>query len=159
MIPADLARYGGQKSNAGPIKDPTVQMDADDDNRRSCDLAQLTRTGAKLWFRFETRLSNGTVSVVARSTYWGDTNSFDPTTAERTAAGVYEFTWPSSFNDELLEAETVSFTRGKSNINSSTDFGFHNVRASGAGCAVYIADTSGTPDDLTAGTQIDVWLY
>lgn len=159
MIRADMDRYGGIKTDRKPVFDPTTEMSAADDMRRSCDLAQLTRTGAKVWIRFETRGTNGTLTISARSTVWGDTNTYDPTTATRTAAGIYTLTWPASFNDELSEAETVSFVAGRANIADSGDFGFSNVVVSGNSATVYLANTAGAASDLTAGTLIDLWLY
>ena len=159
MLPADLDTYGGTFTDAEPVEDPTTQMAAAYDMKRSNDLAQCTRNVMKVWIRFETRASNGTLTISARSTIWGDTNSYDPTTATRSSSGVYVLTWPASFNDLLATAETVSFTRGHANICSSVDAGHVNVITSGATATVYIFDATGSASNLTAGTLIDVFLY
>lgn len=159
MLPADLDTYGGTFTDAEPVVDPTTQMAASYDMKRSADLAQLTRNVMKVWIRFETRGTNGALTISARSTIWGDTNAYDPTTATRSAAGTYSLTWPASFNDLLATAETVSFTRGHGSIADTTEVGFINVVPSGATAAVRVFDATGAASDLTAGTLIDVFLY
>ena len=156
---ADLTTYGLQNvANAAPVQNPNTDWDASYAKRMGMDLAQATRAWPQAHFSFTTAGTNGARTASNIFSRWGNGASYSPTIT-RTGTGVYTIVWPASFTNEMLETDTLSFTKAHASISSSTIVGFANVVGSGTSWTLYGLSTAGAASDLTAGTQLDVWFF
>jgi hypothetical protein len=159
MIDADLESYGGAKQNAQPVEDASSEVDATTEwNKVVNDLAQLTHTAPRAILTFPT-VAAGNSTPASTKTFWGNASSEFPTTVTRTGTGAYQITYPASFDDYLENAETVSFYAAHGHVASGTVFGLVQCTVSGAVVNVYTLDATFALTDLTAGTNIVVWIY
>lgn len=154
-----LGDYGGVKKNAEIIRNSEQELDATEWNHVATDTAQGTRRGDQVSFEFKTTTSVAPASVTINktSTRWGTNSIYVPTSATKTATGVYQFIFPSTFLNDLSESEDVLLSWGWHSIASPTVFGLVNVTASGNTVTVYVANTSGTLSDLTDATPIQIF--
>ena len=156
---ADLSTYGlANAANASPVQNSATDWDASYAKRMGMHVAQATRTWCKAHFSFTTAGANGARTASNIFTLWGEGSSFSPTIT-RTGAGVYTIVWPASFDNEMDETETLSFTKAHASLASSTSVGLAQLTGSGTSWTLYGLSTAGAASDLTAGTQIDVWFY
>jgi len=108
---ADLDTYGGVKENVRPIVDRTTEMDADDENQRSIDVAMMTQTSIRAVASFVGTASSpptAPTSGYVHVAQWGSALLVKPTFA-RTATGVFTITWPTTVTDELGTVHTLNF--------------------------------------------------
>lgn len=110
MHPRNLESYGGPYQNEEAVVDPVSEVDAPFYDRMACDTAQLTLASGATWFKFPTTTDPAPVTIPAGSVsvsgWWGNGSAAKPT-VEKTATGVYELTWPASFDDELVGVENM----------------------------------------------------
>lgn len=159
-LPRDSNFYGGPWQDKGAVRDPSRDISAAQFNRIVEDLAQLTRTSHKGWWRFQTQAGTGTFGIVDQGTQWGSSAAYRPSTTNRSGTGVYIMTFPASFNDGMVPpvSETLAFKAGWANIASATQSGTARVVASGNIVTIYVRNDAGSLSDLAAATEIDVFV-
>lgn len=154
--PSDIQTYGGEKVDADPIEDPTTDLPASDWNQLINDVAQMTRTSPKTILQFPTIGTEDNTTPSATKTQWGSGASYYPTSVARTGTGAYTITYPSTFTNELGDAETVSFWEASAQVASATVYGHCQCAASGAVITLRVFDAAGAAVDVTNGTTISV---
>lgn len=150
-----LNTYGGELADYAPIEDPTTDRSADAANMAFASVAMMTHTIPRAIVQFA-----GHATTPTRTTHdavWGNTSGVAPTIA-KTGTGVYTVTWPSSVNDELGEAHTVSVRYPTGSALSSTAYHVQCVATSANVVTVYTFTAGGVADNL-AGVQILVVAY
>lgn len=150
-----LSDYGAPYANKGAVEDPTTEADADKYNRLAEDSAQMTRTSARYIVHFPT-VASGTTTATYAETQWGSGVSYYPTSITRTGTGRYQIVLPASFNDGLLEAESVALQTATGSVNSLAVGGLVQCTASANTIEVAVFDGTFALADLTAGTSIRV---
>lgn len=169
MLPRDITYFGGEKQDAEPVSDLDTEMPASDWNKLVSDVCKLTRAGgASVSLRFQTRGTNGALTLSNVATEWGTGLSFGPLTALRTSAGVYVLTWPATMtNPDIGGDETVSLSRGTWNIKDTLSTGSGvgaaqgtcAVDCSGAVVTVRVFNVAGTLSDLSSTALIEVQAF
>ena len=154
--PSDIQTYGGEKTDADPVEDPTTDLAASDWNQLINDAAQMTRTAAKVILQFPTISTETNTTPSATKTQWGSGASYYPTTVARSGTGAYTITYPASFVNELGDTETVSFWEATGSVSSATVYGHVQCTASGAVITLKVFDAAGAAVDVTNGTTITV---
>lgn len=107
---SSLDEFGGARTNAHPIDDPTTDVGAEHLNPIMANVAMLTHTAPRAWVLFTgATYTSGTVSVVPddHDAVWGSSTAVRPTVGE-TSAGVYVVTWSTTQLDELAESHTLN---------------------------------------------------
>lgn len=153
-------QYGAGLSiaNAEPVDDPNTELDAAYYARLAEDVAQLTRTAPRAILVWTTKGSGAVGTAVRTKTMWGDTLSFAPTVT-RNGPGDYTLTYPATYNDGLVYAETIAWFAGKSEISEDSDSNA-KTRITGAVANVTLYDDTGAYSDFTPDvTEIVTFLY
>ncbi len=159
--------YGGIYFDAVAVGDPSTELAAAIDMRIHEDVAQMTRTCKRVYLKFTTTLTAATVAVTPHAdgrTVWGSGASFDPTTLNKTATGVYLATYATEYEDALVgttsdsvsETETVDFRFGGGNCEGSA-FGHVQVTPLNNTLTIRIFDAAGAPTDLGGVAVIEAW--
>jgi hypothetical protein len=167
MLAKDIDSYGGVFIDEIAVGNPATEMAASIDNRLHEDVAQLTRTKNSVLLKFTTTLTAAVVAVTPHAdgrTVWGSGASFDPTSLNKTATGVYLATYPTTFDDALVgttsdsvsETETVNFTFAGGQCEGAT-FGHVQVSPLNNTLTIYVFDAAGAPTDLAGAGIIHVW--
>lgn len=122
MEPRDITNYGGVRVDAKPQQNPQSEVAADDWNRATEDIAQLSRVPHKgtVWFDSHTYAAPYTYSAsdVSCRSQWGTGDAQKPTVSQ-TAAGRYTLTWAASYTDDLSESESLSLVVARVTCYSS----------------------------------------
>lgn len=155
---ADLDTYGGLKQDAQPVEDPSSEISSAYWNKLLNDTAQMTRTACRAILLFPT-VASGDSTPGSTRTFWGTSNAYFPTTVTRTGVGAYTVTYPSTFDDLLDEAETLSFFDAIGKVRSNTVYGHVQCVASGAVVTISVLNSALALADLTAGTVISVHIF
>ena len=160
MQPRTLSSFGAPYEDETAVANPSTELAAALANQQFADHCQLTRMPARAYMQFQTRTTNGAVTIARMYSLWGNGSAYNPTSAQRTATGLYAFTWtPGTFEDDLGADETVSFRSGWGNIADLTVWGGVKVMASGATATVKTGNSAGSDNDLGGSILIDVWLF
>jgi len=159
MQSRDMESFGAPYADETAVADPTTELSAAFANKHFADHCQLTRMPFRVYMQFQTRTTNGAVTITNMYTLWGNGSAYNPSSAQRTATGLYAFTWPSTFEDDLESDETVSFRAGTGNICDLSTWGGVKVMASGATATVITGTSAGSNNDLGGSILIDVWLF
>lgn len=150
-----LATLGGIKRNYYPVEDPTVDVDADQENVAKADIAMMTRVGERAWCSFTTDAT--TPVLVDHDSQWGSAIGVAPTIA-RTATGTFTATWPASVVDELSVSHTLNLRSARAGSRSATvAHTVQAVRTAANVVTVYLFAGGALSDE--AGTVLDVWGY
>ena len=157
--PTDIDTYGGEFSNADATVDPSTDLDAAYWNLLAMHVGQMSHSTAKVILQFPTISSVANTTPSATRTHWGSGASYYPTTVARTATGAYTITYPSTFTNQLGDAETVSFWHAEAVVSSSTVYGHCQCTATGAVVTLKVFDAAGAAVDITNGTTITVKAY
>lgn len=166
MIAKDINSYGGVFIDAEAVGDPSSEIAASVDNRIHEDVAQMTRVTKRVLLKFTTTAAAAVVAVTPHAdgrTVWGVGASFDPTTLNKTATGVYVATYPTTFDDSLVgttsdsvsETETVNFTFGFGNVEG-TAYGMVSVTPLNNVLTIRVWDAAGAPTDLAGAGIVHV---
>lgn len=102
--------YGGARTNAHPVEDPTTDVGAEHLNPVMANVAMMTHTAPRAIVLFTgTTYTSGTVNVTPddHDAMWGSSTGVRPTVGE-TSAGVYVITWATSQTDELGASHTLN---------------------------------------------------
>lgn len=154
----DYGMPTGGYIDAATVEDSNSEMSATYGNRLMLDVAQMTATTTKWIVQFPTSTggagSIASASVSIRS-HFGSGTSSKPAVA-KTATGTYTLTFASSYNDELTQAETITFFDARGHVLSSSVVGHVQASFSGTVITVLVADMAGSASDLTNGTTISV---
>lgn len=148
-----------------PTANPLAEFSASSQNRMNEDLAQLTRTGPRALFSFQTTSTAAPVSVSAVDvvTVWGEGSGSAPL-IQKTATGTYVATFQASYQDGLAgtiadaesETETVNFRfRAGGGVRGSTKGDMQISLASNV-VTIYVFNASGSLSDLGGGATVDV---
>lgn len=154
--PRSIDNYGGVKVDAEPVEDPTTELSADQYNRLAEDAAQMTRTSTKIFVKFATSSGGaGAITPTAGQAHRG-TASGDLPTIAKTATGLYDITYPSTFVDALGVTENVGFTFSSGRVKSLSVAG--SVYTTEAGNIIHVAvrNSSDVLSDLGGGVTIEV---
>lgn len=157
MIESDLATFGGRKSTAVAVEDPTTEIDSADWNKLVNAVGQMTMTSWRAILLFPT-VAAGNSTPGSTKTFWGGTSLVFPTTVARTAAGAYTVTYPATFADLLGEDETLAFYDAVGHVRSTTVIGHVQCEASGAVVSVQVWNSAFAASDLTVGTTISIYI-
>lgn len=166
MLAKDIDSYGGVFIDEIAVGNTSTEMAASIDNRLHEDVAQMTRVSKRVCLKFTTTLTAATVAVTPHAdgrTCWGSGASFDPTTLNKTATGVYVATYPTSFADALVgttsdsvsETETVNFTFCTWNIEGSSP-AVCLVTPLNNTITIKVFDMAGAPTDLAGAGIIHI---
>ena len=118
-----LATYGGPMSNYSDPIDPTTDEDAAFRNKYAANVAMMSHTIGRAARSF-LGTTGGATAIADPSTgfvhdaLWGDGASVKPSVTH-VQTGIYDATWPSSVNDELGAAHTLTLRRAKAAVESS----------------------------------------
>lgn len=156
--PKTIDSFGGVFSDAYSVEDPTTEISAAYDNRLHEDVAQMSRTTAKVMVQFPTTATAAptTVTATAGRSHAGTSSGLYPTVS-KTATGRYTLTWPASATDPLNVTETLSLTFARGSVMSLASFGHVQCTAAGANVVlVAIVDLAGADTDLGGGVNIEV---
>ena len=153
-----LAAFGGTKRNAFPVTDSTTDYDAPEDNLMRAAAAAVTHTQTLAWCRFTTAATTGTLVLVAHDALWGSLGGVAPTLT-RVSAGIFEITWPSSVDDEVIppNTETLNLRWARPNHRSTSYRDVNAIPQSANVVRVYVRDNTLALADVV-GTDIDVWV-
>jgi len=166
VLAKTITNYGDVFSDRRAVADPTVEVAARLYNRKSEDVAQMTRTIGRVLLKFTTTVAAGPVAVTPSAdgrSVWGSGASFDPTIS-KTGTGVYVATYATTYPDALVgttsdsvsETETVDFRFCGWNIEGSSPAvclvtPLNNV------LTIRVVDMAGAPTDLAGAGIIHVW--
>lgn len=165
MYPRNIDNYGSAKVDSAPVANPETELPAAAHNRTIEDLAQLTRTGARVFFSFATTTTAAPVAVSAIdcATVWGDGVGSSPA-IQKTATGTYVATFQTTYQDGLAgtiadaesETETVNFRfRAGGGVRGSTRGDIQLDLASNV-VTVYVFNAAGALSDLGGSITVDV---
>lgn len=103
---AGVSTFGGNEfADEDAVVDPETEVSATYLNRMTSQLAASAYTQPRAWVRVT--VSGTTPTVAAHSAVWGDSPSVEPV-PNRTGAGVYTLTWPTSVDDLQATPESHS---------------------------------------------------
>lgn len=157
MLATTIESYGGPYVDEEILENPESQLSADYGNRFMEDVAQLTRTGWRAICQFQTVTVGNPSSVIVFSV-WGSGVAQRPTVS-RSGAGLYQLTWPTSFNDGLGATETVNFQLGDVAVQMNTNDDDGGKIKTIAGNVVTIATfRGGALSDFAASGIVTVFL-
>lgn len=155
--PRTIDSYGGPFVDAFPVEDPTIEQSATFGNRLHEDVAQITCTTTKAVVRFPTTATAGPIAVTPSSgaSHIGLGMAELPTIA-KSATGLYNITYPTSWTDALGEAENIAFRFSSGRAVSLSAFGV--VQSTEATNVIHVAvfDAAGALSDLGGGVTIQV---
>lgn len=158
--PRTIDDYGGIKVNVGVVEIPVGEMGADEDMRRSEDLAQLTRPGFKAWVRWQTTTTAGPalVTPTGGGSQMGVGSAQLPAITKMAFTGIYQITYPSDWTDALDEVEPIVFTHGTVDMEGST-MGHAQITAyAGSIVVVQVTDMTGAASDLSGNGVVCLHL-
>jgi hypothetical protein len=139
---ADLASFGGLKSNSTPVVDPTTDEDADDRNKAFANAAAATHVVWRAWCSFLGSAS-GPVdpSSHVHDSVWGASITDKPVVT-RIALGHYRITWPTTITDQKGDNQTLNLRRAWAipGVDGASEFPVSFAK-------------------VTAANQVDVWIY
>lgn len=157
MLATTIESYGGPYVDEEILENPESQLAADLGNRAFEDLAQLTRTGWRAMCQFLTVAAGNPTSVVVFS-MWGSGVAQEPTVS-RSGVGLYQLTWPASFNDGLGESETVVFQLGDVAVQTNTnDDDTGKIKSIAANVVTIATFRAGALSDFGAAGIVTVFL-
>lgn len=167
MLAKTLDSYGAPYADRRAVADPSVELAARLYNRQAEDTVQMTRMTKRVYLKFTPTGAAATVAVTPNAdgrTVWGSGASFDPTSLNKTATGVYLATYPTTFDDGLVgttsdsvsETETVNFTFAGGNIEGTSP-AVCLVTPLNNTLTIRIFDMAGVATDLAGAGIIHVW--
>lgn len=145
-----LDTYGGEKNDYGPVVDPTTDRAAADANKAFATVAMGSRMVPRVEVAFLGHATAPTVS--AWEAVWKGTTTTAPVPAH-SATGVYTLTFPSSVNDELIEAHVVNMQRAWGQAEGATAY---HVQCSVSAnvVTVRVFDMAGAANDAVGATLV-----
>lgn len=171
MLNRVIADYGapsGGYVNGEAVESPSDEVDAEYFNTLLDDSASMTRTSTRIFLQFKTTTTAGPVALTPDAdwfieTHWGTasgaSSTLYPTTAQKTSAGVYTFTWAQTFENEYNDDETLTVKGGWGQLNSATDFQRPQIAVTAANTiTVTLLDDTHTADEPSNGTKVQIWL-
>lgn len=153
---ADLATYGGAKTNLSPVEDYSTDEDAGDRNQYVADVAGMTHTACRAWRSFVTSATTPTdPSSAVHDANWGNANGV-LAAATRSSTGTFLLTWPTTIVDSLGVTKTINLRRAWCSVEGATPLFVTATVTSPNVVTVRVYSAAGALTDA-AGTTLTVF--
>lgn len=148
-----IQQYGAPAagwSNGKTVKDPTRAIDASNFTLMARDLAQLNALQTCALLEFSLATPPVKTAGVFTSVWGDDASVLAQVSVTRTSAGVFEVVWPSTLNDEIGNAQSVTFKHVRPTIYDLSVNGFIRATVSGNTCSVRTFSSAWAASDLSS---------
>ena len=154
-----LATYGGAMANYAPVEDPTTDRDATAANKAYASTAAMTHTATRLWCRFQTNTTTGTMILIAFDSTWGSALDGRQPALARAGTGLFTLTVPATIVDELGVTHAIALRGGYGNCESASTPYFVSISTNGASqITVAVFNAAGALNDA-AGVSFSIAVY
>lgn len=149
--------YGGARTDAHPVEDPTTDVGAVHLNPVFCNVAMMSHTAPRAVVLFTgITYTSGTMTIVPddHDALWGSSTGVRPVVTQA-VSGTYVITWTATQVNELLETKTLNIR-----FPDAGAYGVSTLVAkviSWTANTITIATTSSGSANALNGTKIKVW--